>query len=50
MASCTLLRLSLRLVFAAYILHPQLSGVEPRVDTSVRDVHQWLTPLTLGTD
>jgi hypothetical protein len=38
MVSCTALRLSLRLTFAAYVLHPQLSGMQPRVDTLVPDV------------
>jgi hypothetical protein len=37
-ASCTLLRLSLRLTFVAYVIHPQLSGMHPRVETSVPDV------------
>lgn len=40
MASCTALRLSLRLTFAAYVLHPQLSGIQPRVDTFTPN---WLT-------
>lgn len=38
MASCTLLRLSLRLTFVAYVIHPQLSGMRPRVETSVPSV------------
>ncbi|KAH9064247.1 hypothetical protein EDB87DRAFT_1393709 [Lactarius vividus] len=33
MASCSVLRLAVRLVFAAYVLHPQLSGRSPRIDT-----------------
>ncbi|KAF8507125.1 hypothetical protein F5888DRAFT_72856 [Russula emetica] len=38
--SCTALRLSLRLIFAAYVLHPQLSGTQARVDTFTPS---WLT-------
>ncbi|KAH9985424.1 hypothetical protein BJV74DRAFT_576246 [Russula compacta] len=40
MASCTVFRLSLRLTFAAYILHPQLSGMKPQVDAFTP---KWLT-------
>ncbi|KAH8998944.1 hypothetical protein EDB86DRAFT_790333 [Lactarius hatsudake] len=32
MASCSVLRLAVRLVFSAYVLHPQLSGRSPRID------------------
>lgn len=35
LASCTVLRLAVRLAFAAYILHPQLSGMRSRIDASV---------------
>ncbi|KAI0307780.1 hypothetical protein B0F90DRAFT_62645 [Multifurca ochricompacta] len=37
-APCMVLRLITRLAFAAYILHPQLSGRTPRVDASVLNV------------
>ncbi|KAI9460904.1 hypothetical protein BJY52DRAFT_238446 [Lactarius psammicola] len=33
LVSCMVLRLAVRLAFAAYILHPQLSGTRPRIDT-----------------
>jgi hypothetical protein len=42
MASSAVLRLTLRLVFAAYILHPQLSGMKPPVGVFVPKLRQWL--------
>jgi hypothetical protein len=37
-ASFAVLRLSLRLTFAAYTLHPHLSGMKAQTATSVSDV------------
>ncbi|KAF8481155.1 hypothetical protein DFH94DRAFT_738363 [Russula ochroleuca] len=48
-ASCTVLRLSLRLTFAAYVIHPQLSGMQSRavrVDSTNRFTPSWLTKVT----
>jgi hypothetical protein len=47
MATCTVLRLAARLAFAAYILHPQLSGTRPGNDTYVHTVGAAMTVLTL---